>query len=184
MKFMRWYSIFAFPLKVFFMICTFIVKSGKKGRILLQRAKFKIPSNVGIGEITIIGNNFSVGENSYYNSGYISTNKNAGVKIGKWCAIGHNVTLLAVTHDTGIPTGAENLRPLKTGDVIIEDGVWIGSNVIITPGVRIGKQSVIGGNSVVTKNVPEYTVCSGNPCKILYTKNEAEIIKHSDIIQS
>ncbi|MBK7095848.1 MAG: acyltransferase [Saprospiraceae bacterium] len=184
MNFMNWFSIITSPHKAFLVFCAFIIKSGKKGRVLLQRAKYRIPSSAIIGDLTIVGENFSIGDNSYFNSGYISSNINAKVQIGKWCALGHNVTLLAVTHDPGIPTGNENLRPLKMGDVIIEDGVWIGSNVIIVPGVKIGRQAVIGGNSVVTKDIPECTVCSGNPCKVLYSKNETDIKKHSDIIQS
>lgn len=171
------------PLIPFYLFCIFIVKSAKKGTLIMQRLKHNIPVNAAIGDVKIIGKNFLLGENSYFNSGYISTNENSKVKIGNWCAIGYNVTILAITHDTGIPTGIENQRPVKSGDVIIEDGVWIGNNVIITPGVHIGKMAVIGGNSVVTKDLPEYTVCSGNPCKVLYTKNEDEIIKHRELIK-
>jgi acetyltransferase-like isoleucine patch superfamily enzyme len=105
------------------------------------------------------------------------------VKIGKWCAIGHNVTILAVTHDTGISTGPEQLRPSRKGDVIIDDGVWIGSNVIITPGVHIGKMCVIGGNSVVTKDLPPYTICAGIPCKVLRKKEDEEIRIHEELIK-
>jgi acetyltransferase-like isoleucine patch superfamily enzyme len=182
MSFMSLFSVLIFPFKVFFVICSYVNKCGKKGRILLQRAEYKIPSNVVIGDLNIIGDNFIIGEFSYFNSGYVSTNKNAGVQIGKWCALGHNVTLLAITHDAGIPTGVESKRPIKSGDVIIEDGVWIGNNVIVTPGIHIGRQVVIGGNSVVTKDLPDYSVCSGNPCKVIYVKSEADILKHNEII--
>ena len=51
--------------------------------------------------------------------------------------------------------------------VKIEDNVWIGSNVVILPGVTIGENSVIGAGSVVTKDIPKNVVAVGNPCKVL-----------------
>ncbi len=54
--------------------------------------------------------------------------------------------------------------------VVIEDDVWIGSRVIILPGVTIGKGSVIGASAVVTKSVPPYSVVAGNPAKIVKTR--------------
>jgi len=151
--------------------------------MFLLKAKYKLPKNVHIGDVRVIGNNFTIGEHSYFNSGHIATSPEAGISIGKWCAIGHNVTILAVTHDTGIPTGDPANRPSKKGNVIIEDGVWIGSNAIITPGVLIGKQAVVGGNSVVTQNIPPYAVCAGVPCKPLFFKGEEDINLHKELIK-
>lgn len=51
--------------------------------------------------------------------------------------------------------------------VVIEDDVWIGSGAIIVPGVSIGKGSVIGAGSVVTKDVSANVIAVGNPCKVL-----------------
>lgn len=51
--------------------------------------------------------------------------------------------------------------------VHIEDHVWIGSNVVILPGVTIGKNSVIGAGSVVTRDIPPDVVAVGNPCRVL-----------------
>ena len=50
--------------------------------------------------------------------------------------------------------------------VTIEDGVWIGGGTIILPGVTIGKNSVIGAGSVVTRSIPENSVAYGNPCRV------------------
>lgn len=50
--------------------------------------------------------------------------------------------------------------------VTIEDGVWIGGGTIILPGVTIGKNSVIGAGSVVTRSIPENCVAYGNPCRV------------------
>jgi len=51
--------------------------------------------------------------------------------------------------------------------VVIEDNVWLGIGVIIHPGVTIGRNSVIGSGSVVTKDIPADVVAVGNPCKVL-----------------
>lgn len=53
------------------------------------------------------------------------------------------------------------------GDIYIGDETWIGNNVSILPNVTIGKHCVIGANSVVTKDVPDYHIVAGNPAKIL-----------------
>ena len=53
--------------------------------------------------------------------------------------------------------------------IIIEDDVLIGCQSIILSGVKIGKCSVVAAGSVVTKDVPEYTVVAGNPAKLLRT---------------
>ena len=51
--------------------------------------------------------------------------------------------------------------------VVVEDNVWIGGGVIILPGVTIGKNSVIGAGSVVTRSVPGNSLAFGNPCKVV-----------------
>ena len=51
--------------------------------------------------------------------------------------------------------------------VIIEDGCWIGHGVFILPGVTVGKGSVCGARSVITKDVPPFSVVGGNPAKVL-----------------
>ena len=53
----------------------------------------------------------------------------------------------------------------KPRPVVIEDDVWIGARVIILPGVRVGKGSVIGAGSVVTKDVEPYSIVGGNPAR-------------------
>ena len=58
-----------------------------------------------------------------------------------------------------------------TDEVIIQDDCWIGANVVIVGTVHIGKHCVIGANSVVTKDVPDYSVVAGNPAKILKQYN-------------
>ena len=64
---------------------------------------------------------------------------------------------------------SSNAYITSKGPVIIGDYTWIGENVSIMPGVNIGKSSVIGANSVVTKSFPERSIIAGNPAKIIGT---------------
>ena len=54
--------------------------------------------------------------------------------------------------------------------VVIDDDVWIGSRVTILPGVHIGKGVVIGASSVVTKDIPDYSIACGNPARVVKTR--------------
>jgi lipopolysaccharide O-acetyltransferase len=62
-------------------------------------------------------------------------------------------------------------RDYYKSPVIIEDNAWIGEGVVILPGVRIGKSSIVGANSVVTKNIPDYSIAAGNPAKVIRQYN-------------
>ena len=65
--------------------------------------------------------------------------------------------------------------PLK-GDTVIGNDVWIGENVTILPGVHIGDGSIIGANSVVGKNIEPYSICVGNPVRIIKKRFDEETI--------
>ena len=52
-------------------------------------------------------------------------------------------------------------------EVTIGDNVWVGGNTVICPGVHIGSNTVIGAGSVVTKDIPDWVVAAGNPCKVI-----------------
>lgn len=70
------------------------------------------------------------------------------------------LTIVSGSHDK------ENFAPLTQNmDIIIEGENWIGANVLILGGVKIGKGVVIGAGSVVNKDLPAFTICVGNPCK-------------------
>jgi len=89
--------------------------------------------------------------------------------------IGKNVLIAAncqIFDGNGHDLSFENVenRINTAGDskpVIIEDSVWIGSNTIILPGIKIGKGSVIGAGSVVSKNIPSMVVAAGNPARVI-----------------
>lgn len=112
--------------------------------------------------------------------------KRENVKIGRGCGINHRVFILAehgveigenvvlsagaMLIDSGLDVRgyANSAFPMHVGKkIVIEDGVWIGAGAIILPGVRIGKKSIVGAGSVVTKNVDPYTIVAGNPARMI-----------------
>ncbi len=64
--------------------------------------------------------------------------------------------------------------PIK-GDTVIGNDVWIGQNALILPGVHIGDGAIIGANSVVSRDVPPYTVVAGNPARLIRKRFDDEL---------
>ena len=113
-----------------------------------------------------IGNNCNIGEHSH-----VTAINN--ITIGNNVLTGPRVLITDNAHgdsETSILDKAPTARPLiSKGGVIIEDNVWIGEGAMIMPGVRVGKGSIIAANSVVTKDIPAYSVAAGTPAKIIKT---------------
>lgn len=80
--------------------------------------------------------------------------------------VGANVLIVDGDAHQNDPRSNDN-RP-----ILIEDNVWIGTSVIVLKGVTIGKNSVIGAGSIVTKDIPANVVAAGNPCRVIKTLNE------------
>lgn len=113
----------------------------------------------------------SFGDNVTVGDDFFITSVN-NISIGNNVLIAQKVTITDNSH--GELSCKEELeqhpskRPIfSKGPVVIEDYVWIGDKATICPKVRIGKGSVIGANSVVTKDVPPYSVVAGAPAKII-----------------
>lgn len=136
------------------------------------RAQFEIADSARIGRIEDVrfDGRVKLGENSYFNSGRIQSGPNSHVSIGRWCAIGYNVNILALTHDVDEPTGPSDSRPLTEANIEIGNHVWVGSNVYIREGVTIGDHVIVGANSVVTRDVKAHSVVGGVPAKLLYSR--------------
>jgi len=71
-------------------------------------------------------------------------------------------------------------RPLSSKPILIEESVWLGENVCILPGVTVGRNSIIGAGSVVTKNIDSWSIAVGNPAVII-KKYDFEKFKWVDI---
>lgn len=110
----------------------------------------------------------------------------SNVEIGEYCGINHGVYILGHNRivigskvvlsarcmliDSGLELthfAAQDFPPHISSQIVIGDGAWIGVGAIVLPGVTIGTKSVVGAGSVVTKDVPAYTVVAGNPAKII-----------------
>lgn len=117
------------------------------------------------------GFNIQVGRNFYanYNCTILDV---ATVKIGDNCLLGPNVSIYTAghpLHPATRNTGYEYGLPVTIGD-----NVWVGGSVVVCPGVTIGDNAVIGAGSVVTRDVPSWTVAAGNPCRVLRRITEAD----------
>jgi len=85
--------------------------------------------------------------------------------------MGSNAQITGLVHnfeDVTIPIKDQGVSPVPT---IVEDDVWIGGNSVIIQGLRIGTHSIIASGSVVTKDVPPFSVVAGNPARILKQYN-------------
>lgn len=114
--------------------------------------------------------------------------------IGKFCAIARGIEFVmnganhrmnsVTTYPFNIMGGgwekhtpSLNELPLK-GDTVVGNDVWIGQNVTVMPGVHIGDGAIIGANSVVTKDIPPYTISAGNPCRVKKKRFDDKVIEH------
>ena len=111
------------------------------------------------------------------------------VIIKKYTEFAANCTIVTNNHRStvGVPQfilGASHVND-KSGDVVIEEDVWLGAGATILAGVRLGRGCIIGANSLVTKDVPPYAVVAGSPAKIIKKKfNNTQIINHEKTLYS
>jgi acetyltransferase-like isoleucine patch superfamily enzyme len=90
------------------------------------------------------------------------------VTIGEYAFFGHNVSVLTGTHDwTKFGAERQVAVPSSGRDVVIEEGAWLSSHVIVVAPCRIGAHSVVGVGSLVLGDVAPYAVVAGSPAKVL-----------------
>ena len=110
------------------------------------------------------GSHIEVGKNFFAN--YNCTMLDVGrIRIGDNVQIAPNVSIYTAGHP--VHPATRNTLYEYGIDVTIGNNVWIGGNVVICPGVTIGDNTVIGAGSVVTKDVPAWSIAAGNPCRAL-----------------
>lgn len=156
----------------------FIHRKGKGASIRWRTRKDVFPYHV-----------FSMGDHSLIEDFATINNGVGDVSIGKRSIIGlgnviigpvfigNNVMLAQNVVVSGLNHGYENVEvpPSEQGVSVslirIEDGVWIGANSVVTAGVTIGKHAVIGAGSIVTRDVPAFSVAVGNPARVVKVFN-------------
>lgn len=114
-----------------------------------QRARIQIPWNLELGDRACLGD----GANAY---------SLGRITIGARATVAQEVYLCAGTHDF-----ARAELPLQTAAICVGEDAFIGVRALVLPGVAIGARAVIGGGSVVTRDVPEGVIAAGNPCRVL-----------------
>ncbi len=122
--------------------------------VVAGSAVLEDPWNISVGNGTIIN------EGAYLNA-YDTITIGNHVHISSFCII-----------NTGTLDDKEGSERNHAGStVVIEDGAWLASGVIVNPGVKIGAHAVIGAGSVVTKDIPAYSIAVGSPARVIGDRN-------------
>ncbi|MBR2179168.1 MAG: sugar O-acetyltransferase [Selenomonadaceae bacterium] len=131
----------------------------------------QILPNVDVEQVEILspfmvdyGYNVQMGEGSFLNHNVYLMDC-AEIKIGKKCFIGPNCGFYTAIHPMLIEPRNEGLEMAKP--IELADNIWIGADVTILPGVKIGEGSVIGAKSLVSKDIPAGVLAFGNPCRVV-----------------
>ena len=113
--------------------------------------------NNGVGDV-LIGDRTRIG---------LSNTIIGPVKVGNDVRLAQNVVLSGLNHNYAEIDSPIHEQGVSTKPIEIEDESWIGANVVIVPGVTVGKHSIVAAGSVVTKDIPAYSVAAGNPARVL-----------------
>jgi len=89
------------------------------------------------------------------------------VTMGSGSGLGQHVFVSGFNHGYSDASKNSSVQPLVIKDTVIEDDAHIGANSVVLAGVRIGKRSQVGAGSVVTKDVPPFSIAAGNPAKVI-----------------
>lgn len=108
------------------------------------------------------GFNLRLGERVFVNSGCAFQDQ-GGITIGDDVLIGHNAVLATLDHDLA-PERRADMHPAP---IVIGDRAWLGANVTVLAGVRIGEGAVVAAGAVVTEDVPARTVVGGVPARVI-----------------
>lgn len=139
------------------LIFRLLFKGLGKGVLIDYGAYFRYPSKITLGDNTSINRGCELFAAHLALGGTIT--------IGRNCALGPHVRIFAGGHNYNTKDLA-----VTAGPIMIDDFVWIGGNSTILPGVHIGEGAVIGAGSVVTRDIPPYTIAVGNPARVIKSR--------------
>jgi len=117
------------------------------------------------------GYNIEIGDHFYSNFNLVILDC-AKVSIGHHVFIGPNVAIYTAGHP--LHSHLRDQEHEWAQPITIGNSVWLGGNVVINPGVKIGSNTVIGSGSVVTKDIPDNVFAAGNPCKVIREITDAD----------
>lgn len=154
--------------------------------------------DINLGEGVVIRNSLLYGNidiNRYVDiagPGTIIVARVNRVSLGAFTSIGQNVSIQESNHNynrilngcidhlIGEDSGNEFI---SKGNIVIGEDVWIGSNTVILSGVNVGRGSIIGAGSVVTKDIPPYCIVGGNPAKVIRYRFSKKVISQIEQTQ-
>ena len=117
--------------------------------------------NNGVGDV-IIGDRTRIG---------LSNTIIGPVKVGNDVRLAQNIVLSGLNHNYAKINNPIHEQGVSTKPIVIEDESWIGANAVVLPGVTLGKHSIVAAGSVVTKDIPNYSIAAGNPARVLKQYN-------------
>lgn len=157
-------SLYAFVKYLPFPLCNYlrfavlrIFSSGIRTTYISDAVLIWFPWNVKIGRRSSLNQGVII-------DGYGGVNIGSSVRIASYTSINSTDHAFADADQLIVDQG------FVSGEINIEDNVWIGSHCSINKGVLIGKGSVIGSGSVVTKDIPPYSVAAGVPCQVIKSR--------------
>ena len=156
------------------------MQNSKRGVGIVQGANVQIGANCAIWNYVVIGDNTKIGDNTIIGS-FVDLGKE--VTLGKNCNIQAHVTIsngCVLGDNVFIAPNSSLLNdkyPKSTfmTPPIIKDGAAIGGGVTILPNVTVGEKAVVGGGSIVTKDVPSRTVVAGCPARRVMSLEQFEV---------
>ena len=124
-------------------------------------------------------------ENTKLETGAEIINKNCKFIVNRNSSLARNLTVVTMNHRStvGIPHFLLGLSHVndKEKDIIVEEDVWVGSNVTLVYGAHLSRGCIVGANSMVNRNIPPYAVVVGSPARIIAVKFSLEqIIIHEE----
>jgi len=128
-----------------------------------RRVRINYGASFGSGYRIVLGENSSIAANAWIGN---------DTRIGNDVMMAPQVVVLSNSHNfdrTDISMRAQGASPPRP--VTIGDDVWIGTRVIILPGVTVGSHAILGAGAVVTKDVPDWAIVGGNPARVIRYRN-------------
>lgn len=152
--------------------------SNKGNQICLER-NVSIDRGVDIRAYDHKGGGIYIGEDTYIGP-YVCMAGPGLIRIGRDCMIASHSSLYANNHVFADPNRKFREQGLSIKGIVIEDDCWLGTGVRVLDGVTIGRGSVIGAGSVVTKDIPPFSVAVGTPAKVIRRRDGKELLKYAE----
>ncbi|GIZ10048.1 acyltransferase [Flavobacterium sp. UMI-01] len=141
-----------------------LLKSNRRRTALIRKGATIAPT-AEIGLVVINGKKDNLVIGDFSTLGRVEIALHDKVTIGNNVCINDGVVILSASHDVSDPLWRHKKAPITIGDY-----AWIATNAILLPGVKIGKGAVVGAGAVVSKDVNEYAIVTGNPAKEINKK--------------